>query len=146
MFNPLSAFARHLDRKTAESDALMRTNGHLVQCDGRWSRTYRPDFELIAAQRRAADQAEDDRRWLELLAETDRKAALADAYRQSHPLPAPAPAPAVTLDQVVAALAERFTDLDRITLERLVIERSPQIAPTAPARTLAYDPRTGAWS
>lgn len=145
MFNPFKAYAQHLDEKVAASDALMRANGALVQHDGRWSRTYRPDLDLIAAQRRAAEQADSDRRWLAALAETDRKAALANTYRQANPLPAPLPAPTVTVEQIVAALTDRFTDLDRVTLERLVIERAPNLAP-ANARTLVYDPQTGAWS
>lgn len=59
-----------------------------------------------------------------LTPESRRLVAVAMAQNEAEAL---ATNPHVTVEQIVSTLADRFTDLDRVTLERVTLERSGQL-------------------
>jgi len=118
---------RALDARTAAEEARMRANGFQVEHTGRWARAYRLDPDYLAARQAEAEReriAQMGRNAIELHALAFPRQH-ADLLARQAAVPAPAGAAPVELDALAAALAERM-DPQRVTFERLTIERGPQ--------------------
>lgn len=135
-------FLRVLDARTAATDNAMRAAGCLVERNGRWARTYRPDPAVLAERRAATER--------ERITQMGRavKEMYAIAFPEEHAdlqrriaaaTPAPA-APAMPFDQLAALLAARLSDPDRLVFERLIVERHPSNG-TRPQSAAPVGPR-----